>query len=53
MGFRNMTVNVDEEIIKELKQLALDENTSQKELINEMLREGIQRKRGQTKLDEN
>lgn len=46
-----MTVNVDEEIIKELKQLALDENTSQKELINEMLREGIQRKRGQTKLD--
>lgn len=48
-----MTVNVDEEIIKELKQLALDENTSQKELINEMLREGIQRKRGQTKLDEN
>lgn len=45
-----MTVNVDEDIIKELKQLALDEDCSQKKLINEMLRDGIQKKRGQTKL---
>lgn len=50
MGYKNMTVNVDENIIKELKQLALDEDCSQKELINEMLRDGIQKKRGQTKL---
>jgi len=30
MGFKNMTVNVDEDIIKDLKQMALDEDTSQK-----------------------
>lgn len=52
MGYKNITVNVDEDIIKDLKQLALDEDTSQKKLINEMLREGIQRKRGQSSLDE-
>lgn len=46
-----MTVNVDEDIIKDLKQMALDEDTSQKEIINEILREGIQRKKGQSKLD--
>jgi len=51
MGFKNMTVNVDEDIIKDLKQMALDEDTSQKEIINEILREGIQRKKGQSKLD--
>ena len=45
-----MTVNVEESIIKDLKQMALDEECSQKELINEILREGIQRKKGQTKL---
>ena len=42
----------DEDIIKDLKQMALDEDTSQKKLVNEMLKEGIQRKRGQTSLDE-
>jgi hypothetical protein len=46
-----MTVNVDEDIIKDLKKMALDEDTSQKEIINEILREGIQRKKGQSKLD--
>ena len=30
MGFKNMTVNVDEDIIKDLKKMALDEDTSQK-----------------------
>ena len=47
MGFKNITVNVDEDIIQDLKQLALDEDCSQKKLINEMLRDGIQRKKGQ------
>ncbi len=51
MGFKNITVNVDEDIIKDLKQLALNENCSQKKIINEMLREGIQRKKGQTTLE--
>ena len=45
MGYKNITVNVDEGIIKELKQIALNEECSQKKLINEMLREGIQRKK--------
>ena len=48
MGFRNITVNVDESIIKELKQMAIDEGCSQKKLINNMLREGIDRKKGQS-----
>lgn len=52
MGFKNITVNVDEEIIKDLKEIALNEECSQKKLINEMLKEGIQRKKGQTSLDE-
>lgn len=51
MGFKNITVNVDEDIIKDLKQLALNENCSQKKIINEILREGIQRKKGQTTLE--
>jgi len=51
MGFKNITVNVDEDIIKDLKQIAFREECSQKELINEMLREGIQRKKGQIRLD--
>lgn len=50
MGYRNITVNVEETIIKDLKQMALDEECSQKKLINEMLREGIDKKKGQTKL---
>lgn len=50
MGYKNITVNVDEEIIKDLKQIAFDEDCSQKKLINEMLREGIRRKKGQTSL---
>lgn len=44
-----MTVNVDEDIIKDLKQIAFDEDCSIKKLVNEMLKEGIQRKKGQKK----
>ena len=52
MGFKNMTVSVDEEIIKDLKQIAFDEDCSLKKIINEMLRDGIQKKKGQSRLDE-
>ena len=34
------------------KQMAFDEDCSQKKIINELLREGIDRKKGQTRLDE-
>lgn len=51
MAFKNVTYNIEESIVKDLKQLALDENTSQKELVNEILREGIERKKGQTSLE--
>lgn len=53
MAFKNLTVSVDESIIKELKQLALDKDTSQKQLINDILREGIHREKNQLKLDVN
>lgn len=52
MGFKNMTVSVDEDIIEELKYLALEKKTSQKEIINQYLKEGLKREKGQTKLDE-
>lgn len=52
MVYKNVTFNIEESIAKELKQLALDEDTSQKELVNEMLKEGIKRKRGQSRLDD-
>ena len=52
MGFKNITVNVDEDIIKDLKQIAFDEDCSQKKIINDILRDGIQRKKGQMTLDE-
>lgn len=45
MGFKNMTVNIDEDTIKDLKQIAFDEDCSLKKIVNEMLREGIQRKK--------
>lgn len=50
-NFKNVTYLIEESIIKEIKQIALDEETTQKEIVNKMLKEGIQRKRGQTKLD--
>ena len=48
-----LTVNVDEDIIKDLKQIAFDEDCSLKQIVNEMLSDGIQRKKGQTRLDSN
>lgn len=52
MSYRNVTYTLEESIIKEIKQIALDEETTQKEIVNKMLKEGIKRKRGQTRLDE-
>lgn len=51
MGYKNTTFSIDENTIKDLKQLALDKETSQKELVNQMLIDGIKKEKGQTKLD--
>ena len=51
MAYKNVTFSLEESIAKDLKRLALDEETSQKKLVNEMLKEGIRQKRGQSKLD--
>lgn len=51
MVYKNVTFNIEESIAKELKQLALDEDTSQKKLVNEILKDGIKRKKGQVKSD--
>lgn len=44
--YKNVTYLVEKSIIKEIKQIALDEDTTQKEIVNEMLKQGIKRKRG-------
>lgn len=46
-----MTVSVDEDIIKDLKQIAFNEDCSLKQIVNELLSDGIQRKKGQSRLD--
>jgi len=52
MGFKNMTVSVDENTLEEIKYLALEKKTSQKEIINRYLKEGLRREKGQTKFNE-
>lgn len=47
-NYKNVTYVLEESIIKEIKQIALDEDTTQKEIVNTMLKEGIERKRSQT-----
>lgn len=44
--YKNVTYLVEKSIIKEIKQIALDEDTTQKEIVNKMLKQGIERKRG-------
>ena len=51
-SYKNVTYLVEESLIKEIKQIALDEDTTQKEIVNQMLKEGVKRKRSQTRLDE-
>ena len=47
MGFKNITVSVDEDTIDKIKYLALDKKTSQKEIINQYLKEGLERENNQ------
>lgn len=49
--YKNATYLIEESIIKEIKQMALDEETTQKEIVNKMLKDGIKRKRSQTRFD--
>lgn len=51
MTYKNCTFSVEESLIKDLKQLALDKDTSQKDLINKFIKEGLQRENSQTRLD--
>ena len=44
-SYKNVTYLVEESLIKQIKQIALDEDTTQKEIVNQMLREGVKRKR--------
>lgn len=50
--YKNITYTLEESLIKDIKQIALDEDKTQKEIVNKMLKEGVKRKRGQTRLDE-
>lgn len=50
--YKNVTYTLEESLIKDIKQIALDEETTQKEIVNKMLKEGVRRKRSQTRLDE-
>ena len=50
--YKNVTYALEESLIKDLKQIAFDEETTQKEIVNKMLKEGVKRKKGQTRLDE-
>lgn len=51
MAFKNLTVSVDESIIKELKRLSFESEESQKDIVNRILRDGINREKKQLKLD--
>lgn len=43
MAFKNFTVSLDEKLIKEIKRLSFETEKPQKELVTEILEEGIQR----------
>lgn len=50
MTERNITVSVKTDTYKEIKKIALLEETSIKSIINEFLADGVQKHKGQTKL---
>ena len=50
MTFKNVTVSIDETIYTAIKQIALNEGTTAKEIINRYLADGVQKEKGQTKL---
>lgn len=45
MAYKKKTVSLDESIIKDIKLLTIETDKTQKELINEMLRDGVKRTR--------
>lgn len=51
MAFKNLTVSVDEDTIKELKKLSFETEESQKDIVNRILKDGINKEKNQTKLD--
>lgn len=50
--YKNVTYTLEESLIKDIKQIALDEDKTQKEIVNKMLKDGVRRKKSQTRLDE-
>lgn len=51
MTFKNVTVGIDETVYNEIKQIALNEKTTAKEIINRYLADGVMKEKGQEKLD--
>lgn len=51
MTSRNITVNVDTKVYKQIQRKAVEDETSIKELVNKYLADGVQKDKGQTKLD--
>lgn len=50
MTERNVTVSINTDTYKEIKKIALLEETSIKQVINGFLADGVQKHKGQTKL---
>lgn len=44
MAFKNITVNLDEKIIKELKRVSYETDRTQKDLITEFITDGLNKK---------
>lgn len=42
-NYKNITVNIEKVTLRQIKQLALDTETTQKEIINRYLKEGLKR----------
>ena len=51
MANKNMTFNIDEDLLYKLKLTATVQKKTQKELVEKYLREGLNRDENQTKLD--
>lgn len=52
MAFKNFTVSIDEDTLKDLKRLSFENEESQKDIVNRILKDGINKEKNQTKLDE-
>ena len=51
MAFKNITVNLDERIIKELKRVSYETERTQKDLITEFITDGLNKKEYQANRD--